>query len=577
MAASKLTKEVAEAYQAGLDAQKAKSVAPGTGPLMADPSLAPPADLSPVDVAPDRPVLSAEQVNALNPQEGRGKLNYLGREIVPNAPSAIAPVQHDVPAVPTGKMIPIYNSAGRQIGEKAEMTKPASNGANNNPFTSHVAPVLDSTGGNVPMSATPAAESGAHASEAAPAGPLYGHGPGSGDGAAGVAQPTYKTIPEHEVRLVSKARQDEIAADLKAQQGAQRGVGVAEAKMADNEGIAAGLEGLQHDADAADILAKKEERDKKMAQMENDISSFSKHVSEQKVDPEHWASNAGIGTKILLTLSAALGGFSQAKGGGPNVGLSIIDDLINQDIDSQKHAIELKKGRIGDMKGIYADAVRRFGNNEQAEAAARIAMNQSMAAKVRQYGAVAKSESASANAELVDSALKLKSDQIMADMNKNVQAQTVMTGGGVAGGKGGPQKLEEDRLVTMPDGKTYYAPTPKVAEAHNKLVKSLQTYDTLTTEAIKLRNDPQSFNPLSDKHSQLEGINAKLSDIEKDVNDLGAVTKTDTTLMGVGPGMATSWKPGVAARIALAQKNAREQMKKISGGLFEVKTGFAPD
>ncbi len=61
------------------------------------------------------------------------------------------------------------------------------------------------------------------------------------------------------------------------------------------------------------------------------------------------------------------------------------------------------------------------------------------------------------------------------------------------------------------------------------------------------------------------------------MNDLGAVTKTDTTLMGVGPGMATSWKPGVAARIALAQKNAREQMKKISGGLFEVKTGFAPD
>ncbi len=108
-------------------------------------------------------------------------------------------------------------------------------------------------------------------------------------------------------------------------------------------------------------------------------------------------------------------------------------------------------------------------------------MNQSMAAKVRQYGAVAKSESASANAELVDSALKLKSDQIMADMNKNVQAQTVMTGGGVAGGKGGPQKLEEDRLVTMPDGKTYYAPTPKVAEAHRRTTLLLQRQSSFGT------------------------------------------------------------------------------------------------
>jgi hypothetical protein len=136
------------------------------------------------------------------------------------------------------------------------------------------------------------------------------------------------------------------------------------------------------------------------------------------------------GTRIQYGIAAALGAFGASLGHGQNAALEIINGAINRDLDSQKQAVESKKGRVADMDTALAQAYRRFGNMDQAMAAARSTKLQEVDEQIAAYAGASQQESVKAQAETARA--QIKRQQALEDSKLYAHVTTGGAGGNLA-------------------------------------------------------------------------------------------------------------------------------------------------
>ena len=102
---------------------------------------------------------------------------------------------------------------------------------------------------------------------------------------------------------------------------------------------------------------------------------YEMRVAEQElkdgtIDPNR--AFGGLGGRVAAAFATALGAFAQGISGGkiPNTAMQIIDGAINRDIFAQKEEMKKRKDVLMNKNNVYAQMMRRFGDERIAEQAA---------------------------------------------------------------------------------------------------------------------------------------------------------------------------------------------------------------
>lgn len=302
----------------------------------------------------------------------------------------------------------------------------------------------------------------------------------------------------------------------------------------------------------------------------------------QKIDPNRIFKDKP-GMAVLAVLGGALGGALKGYNHLSNNGfLDNLNQTIQTDIDAQKSELEKKKHGVDLANNQYAMLRQKLGDDKAAEDQmfidaldASSAKLKVMAEKANQPSVWAQEAEAQAKIMRARGERQASLDERMQD--KIVEQQHYQQGGYVGGGVSPSKiKFDEERGVKGPDGNWYYAPTNKEGEAFRQLSSKLGEYKQNLAELAELRKHNGNFvSPAA--RARMNAIGAQIPLLEKDINTLGAITKTDTTLMPVPPEMATSLMPGTNARLEQAGKLADRSLNATFKNLPRVQHGWARD
>lgn len=301
------------------------------------------------------------------------------------------------PASPTGEMRPVYNSLGEKIGEEPVMS---GGGLLQNPLN-HAPPSFNATTGNAIDTATGQdIPKGAPLAAPKPGGPI-GYDPSKTRGAEGEPQPAGLRLNLGaggggrvvDARAALQPFEDEKAA-VRAQMSAEQ-------KLGEDAAVASGLRGQELAQQEAAVRKHAEMQDRDVAQRMDKIEALTKEVSEGKVNPDHFWESRSTGQKIAFGVAAFLGGFVSGFRGGPNEALQHMESAIDRDMAAQRANIENKRGQIGDMRGLLAETYRRYGNMDQAEAAARVIALQQIDQRAQEYAVGSGNELVAAKGQML--------------------------------------------------------------------------------------------------------------------------------------------------------------------------------
>lgn len=262
-------------------------------------------------------------------------------------------------------------------------------------------------------------------------------------------------IPAHEVPLVAPRHIAALeAGQKKEEQGLEAG---AVAQMNATQAEARGL-GEKRDlyAEAAAATeARAKAQDEFISRKERDLEAMSREVGSMKVDPERFMKDIDPGKHAMLLLGAMFSGFAQGwNKTGSNPALESLQADIDRNIAAQKVAIENGHHRVAEAKGLLAETYKRFGNMDQAVAAARAMMVQSVDTKIQQIAASSKVPSIKAAATTAEGQLEKLHAAELAKWHQWVQEQAVGGGGGAAGSGSIYDEIPDDRVVPYRDPAT---------------------------------------------------------------------------------------------------------------------------
>lgn len=247
---------------------------------------------------------------------------------------------------------------------------------------------------------------------------------GGGGGTAKVAAQEIPTMDPARAKAQADLQQGVIAA--------QGDVATAAQHAAEDAGVAAGQKAQELRDQGEQVRRMAQEHDARIADLQGKIDEASKDVASQRIDVEAGLKNLSTFDRARYTLASILGGFVNGYSGGrvANVGLEKLNSVIANGIEQQKQEIAAKRGRIGDMQGLVADMMRRFGNLDQAADAAHALALQQLDAEAAEHAAASGSEKVQAAQRLVGAQMQLEARKYMDSLYKYVPAHTAATGGG---------------------------------------------------------------------------------------------------------------------------------------------------
>lgn len=160
-------------------------------------------------------------------------------------------------------------------------------------------------------------------------------------------------------------------------------------------------------------VAEQERQEQLVDQLEK-IDATAKEYGSLEIDPSRLYKNASTGQKILASIGLVLGSF----GRNGNQAASTIMKAVNQDINAQKADIATAKGELTTQQGVLSQMRQLFGDERQAEQAAKLAMLENAENKIKQFQAESQSkvvqaqgQDALAGIELEKQKLKAKAEQ----------------------------------------------------------------------------------------------------------------------------------------------------------------------
>jgi len=362
-------------------------------------------------------------------------------------------------------------------------------------------PVAQSFGDETPeVLAAKAQQAGSDAqtaAQAAPAGPTY-------------VAPHFddRNVP---IRPETQGRMLDIY-DAREEAAAQK----ARAEMAQDtiQANAMQAEAARAQRSMAGRMAEEDQRRTMMRQQQQKLDQLTAAAQAGKIDPDQVWKSKGTAGQIAASIGIALGAGLQAKNGGSNVALDIVNSEIARNIDAQKANAQLTQQGVENQAGLLAHYREMFGDERLAEMAfentARdVAIQQVKAEAAKYQSPITAANAADFIAQLEQQKLKTRSE---------FDQMAFVKGHLVGGGLGTPKNLNQDRLVRTPDGKFLVARSDKEAQDLRQAGAILPVIQRNFHRAIEIRNDPTWwFNPalLQELHSlqtESEPLISKMGD-----------------------------------------------------------------
>ena len=386
-----------------------------------------------------------------------------------------------------------------------------------------------------------------------------GHGASSGGGGGGgprisTTTQTQGGVPIDEEALRGYNYQSGLAAD------AERGLARVHGDAAQARMESAADVGARANAAEAQRVVHERERLKAADTAESDYRRAVTEFSAREVDPAKWYHDRGTGGTIAAALAMGLGAFGSSLTGGPNTAVQIISDAINADIDAQKSNIATAGKGLEAQRGLLGEMRVRFGDERQAEAAAKAAIFDqaardavAMEAQAEANGAPAQGQRASALLGMAAAEYQQKLRGEAAD--RVTTSRSVSAGGGGGGGRrgsiggaGGAAAFEiPGTVISDPTRVSALRPTDRAAVADG--VAGLLSFRDGIDRMLEMRRQHGRTIPGSEADVRGNALQRRMVTALSRISNAGTINgaeRVDYAQQLPEPG---AWGPNIEARL----------------------------
>jgi hypothetical protein len=255
-----------------------------------------------------------------------------------------------------------------------------------------------------------------------------------------------------------------------------------------------------------------------------ELDNLQEELVNQKVDPNRFWHTAGTGSKIAAGIALALGGIGAGLTHGPNQALQMIDKLTERDIEAQKT-------NIGQKNNLFNMNLRRYQDQQMADHATRLQMNEALQSQIRLSAAKSGSMQAQAQGQLLLGQLEQNKAQLLNQFGIAAAKNKVL---GAATGEGGipvtqehPMLLQDKDYVgkrVVVNDKAYQASSEKGAE---DLRSSAAMLEPIERDINKLRQMGSSALTDPKLYQEAQGIVGRLSMNVNEFNGYKRFTDVD--------------------------------------------------
>ena len=126
----------------------------------------------------------------------------------------------------------------------------------------------------------------------------------------------------------------------------------------------------KYDREIREYEALQERQRLALDKTEQEMRMAEQELKDGTIDPNR--AYGGVGGRVAAAFATAIGAFAQGISGGkiPNTALQIINSAIDRDIFAQKEEMRKRKDVLINKNNIYAQMMKRFGDERMAEQAA---------------------------------------------------------------------------------------------------------------------------------------------------------------------------------------------------------------
>jgi hypothetical protein len=157
-------------------------------------------------------------------------------------------------------------------------------------------------------------------------------------------------------------------------------------EMAREQAVGARLdaETLRNNTEARDNLLKREQADLEATKEVDDIRADAKALAQESIDPRRYIKNRSAGDLVGQMMLALVSGM--ANPGGPNSGVEMMKQGINQDIEAQVADLANDRELLGLRKGAVAELFEKNGDAYRSAETVRLAVWEGVANQLKTEG-----------------------------------------------------------------------------------------------------------------------------------------------------------------------------------------------
>jgi hypothetical protein len=279
-----------------------------------------------------------------------------------------------------------------------------------------------------------------------------------------------------------------------------------------------------------------------------------------RIDPNRAWAGADAGTKIAVVLGGILGGIMQARmGGGPNQFLTEVNRIRDEDIATQKAAVDQKWKGVEAKRGVYRDMLARFGDERAAELAAKVALNENIAARAQQRAAENDSITQRDRAQMLSSELAKQNESLRASIIDRMMAVGARASGAAV--PGSVAGADAKNLIKLPDGSYVISSSEEGAKKTNARIAFENEIGALQNqaEAVFRKHGRAALVPGTAGYMALEQIREKALPAQSLATEQGVLREHER-----GPTLAA---------LGLAPSMLREPLEQIANARTNLHTG----
>lgn len=321
------------------------------------------------------------------------------------------------------------------------------------------------------------------------------------------------------------------------------------------------------------------------AQSRYDVA-VQKAAEQADVDPGRFWAERGAGVQLMAAIGVALGAAGAALTGGQNSAAQIVEAAIDRDLQAQRDNVAKAQGNVGAAKGVLAEMRGQFGDERQAELAAKDAMLATTATKLQAIAAETKSEDARARALDLYGQLQEKRGLLRqswsATEEGNVKVSERYVPEHTVGGppKGTPASDATDkRMVTMPDGTRYQMADDQDGTKARERVEAVGNLERIAAQLNKLRDDASTYIPGTENYAEAKRLGGQYMLAVKKSETLGTLDNGVTKFTEDTFGDPTGIFSRAGLRALGYAKDARENLNAFvkANGARVVKEDYGRD